>query len=116
MAAPESADATGIKKVIELELTKMNINIKKQLVGASADGTSVNFGVKSGVITQFKSDQPSLITVHCTAHRLELALKDAFSGTYFSEVAIYSIYAIMLLQKSIRLYFFWVLTKIDFLM
>ena len=89
VAVPESGDARGIKSVIENQLTNMNITIKRQLVGACADGASVNFGVKSGVLTQLKSEQPSLVAVHCTAHRLELALKDAFSGTYFNEVGIH---------------------------
>ena len=34
-----------------------------------------------------KRDLPWLVAVHCMNHRLELAAKDAFSSTYFNEVA-----------------------------
>ena len=88
----ESADAKNIKALIDQQLKAMNINLKTQLVGASADGASVNFGSETGVLTQFKSEQPSLVTIHCTTHRLELALKDAFKGTYFSEVHLIKYY------------------------
>ena len=33
-------------------------------------------GCPNGIVAILKRDQPSLITIHCLAHHLELALKD----------------------------------------
>ena len=49
------------------------------LVCTCADGASVNFGSKRGALTMMKSeDRPWLLMIHCCAHRIELAVKDAF--------------------------------------
>ena len=42
-----------------------------KLVTMGSDGASVMLGKKSGVLALLK-EQPSLIGVHCSAHRLEL--------------------------------------------
>ena len=40
-----------------------------------------------GVCTLFREDREWLMVIHCTNHRLELAMKDAFSaGATFKEV------------------------------
>lgn len=56
------------------------------LVASAADGAAVNFGEINGVLTKLKHSAPWMIKVHCIAHRLELALKDAFKDTYFTKV------------------------------
>lgn len=53
------------------------------MIGFGADGASVNFGVNNGVYKKLADDMPWLLGIHCVAHRLELAAKDAFKGTYF---------------------------------
>ena len=50
---------------------------KKKLVGFGCDGASVMVGKKGGVSAFLTQLQPSCITVHCFAHRLEPAYKDA---------------------------------------
>ena len=42
-------------------------------------------GNKSGVATLLKVDHPEVVTVHCLAHRLDLAFKDAFKTTAKSQ-------------------------------
>ena len=46
-------------------------------VGLGSDGTTVMTGVHSGVSTQLKHLQPTIISVHCVAHRLALAVLQA---------------------------------------
>ena len=66
---------------------EMGIDVKASCAGVAADGASVNFGSQSGVLTRMKqNDMDYLLTIHCVAHRLELALGDAFNGTYFKNV------------------------------
>ena len=56
-------------------------------MAVAADGAAVNFGRVGGVLSKIEASQaPWLVKIHCVAHRLELALKDAFKGTYFTEV------------------------------
>ena len=61
---------------------------KAKLVGFASDGASVMMGCKNGVATKLKSDRPKLVTVHCTAHRLELAFKDMTSQVeYYNKLS-----------------------------
>ena len=53
------------------------------IIGAGADGASVNFCCHRGMVTQLKQDMPWLVGVHCVAHRLELAIKDAVKDSFF---------------------------------
>ena len=48
---------------------------KLKLVGLSADGAAVNMGIRSGAAKRLKDMSPHLVSVHCCAHRLELAIK-----------------------------------------
>ena len=50
--------------------------VKKKLVGMSTDGASVMLGKNNGVYAKLKELQPSLVAIHCMAHRLELSYKD----------------------------------------
>ena len=38
------------------------------------------FGKKNGLVTLLKRDHPEVISIHCLAHRLELAFKDTFKS------------------------------------
>ena len=42
-----------------------------------SDGASVMTGKRNGVAAKLKQMQPSLVSVHCVAHRLALAVSEA---------------------------------------
>jgi len=48
----------------------------KNLVGLGVDGCSTMLGEKKGLATRMKETSPSLISFHCPAHRIQLAIKD----------------------------------------
>ena len=51
-----------------------------------ADSASVNSGKKNGVKTKLQTENQWLTFGWCVAHRLELALKHALTGTTFDEI------------------------------
>ena len=74
---PISPNAIGLHKAIMAALGDVGLgeeDLKKKLVGF---GASVMVGKKGGVSAFLTQLQPSCITVHCFAHHLELAYKDA---------------------------------------
>lgn len=58
----------------------------KRLIGFTSDGASVNRGDKHSVKTILRENREWLIFTWCVAHRLELALSDALSGTVFDDI------------------------------
>ena len=56
-----------------------------KLVTMGSDGASVMLGKKSGVLALLKEQQPSLIGIYCSAHRLELYYKDAMKKVPMAE-------------------------------
>ena len=77
---PVSPDATGLFQAIMEALEDVGLNteeLAKKLVGFGCDRASVMVGKKGGVSAYLTRLQPNCITVHCFAHRLELAFKDA---------------------------------------
>ena len=48
-----------------------------KLVAHGSDGAAVMLGKNSGVITLLQAQQPSMIAVHCSGHRLELAYEES---------------------------------------
>lgn len=46
-----------------------------KLVALGSDGAAVMLGKNNGVIALLQAQQPSMIAVHCSGHRLELAYK-----------------------------------------
>lgn len=93
----EAANATAVKNALISYYKNFlgmeaedDINFaSKGWIGAGADGAAVNFGVHRGMMTQLKVDLPWLVAVHCVAHRLELAIKDAFKDSYFIQQVFY---------------------------
>ena len=65
----------AIKKGIETVIPWNEFTLK--LVALGSDGASVMLGKNNGVIAHLLLEQPSMIAVHCSGHRLELAYKDA---------------------------------------
>lgn len=81
----ENAKADGVLDCINtMSMTRGNVEWKKNLIGFGADGASINFGRKEGIYTKLNDEMPWLLGVHCVAHRLELAAKDAFKNTYLT--------------------------------
>ena len=56
-----------------------------KLVGLGCDGPSNMTGHRNGLIALLQKEQPSVIVVHCFAHRLELAFKDASKSNSLHE-------------------------------
>ena len=92
--SPDSCRATGLidclKTVLleRLEVTVDNIlqGDKPVLIGGGTDGASVNVGIHSGMKTKMQEVIPWLSWAWCFSHRLELACKDAFTSSLFSEI------------------------------
>ena len=75
----ERGDAKGIIKAIKrgiCTITEWKTFISK-VVALGSDGASVMLGKNNGVIALLQSEQPSVIAMHCSGHRLELAYKDS---------------------------------------
>lgn len=70
--APRIVDA--IRKAVEM-ITDWS-EFKEKMVALGSDGASVMLGKNNGVIALLQAIQPSMIAVHCSGHRLELAFKD----------------------------------------
>ena len=67
----EKANAPGILEAVigsscnELDETKDAL--MKKMAGLGSDSAAVMTGIRSGVATLLKKDQPSLIGIHCLA-------------------------------------------------
>lgn len=66
----------GLKSLVERNLTLSSDCFLSKVVSLSCDGASVMVGCRNGVGALLKKIQPSIVVVHCMAHRLELSLKD----------------------------------------
>ena len=92
--SPDSCRATGpidcLKTVLleRLEATVDNVlqGDKPVLIGGGTDGASVNVGIHSGMKTKMQEVIPWLSWAWCFSVRLELACKDAFTSSLFSEI------------------------------
>ena len=60
--------------------------MEKKTFALNVDGASVNTGIHRGLGVKIKEDVPWLMLVHCFSHHLELAIEDAFNGTFFDEI------------------------------
>ena len=56
-----------------------------KLVALGSDGAAVMLGKNRGVISLLQAHQPSMIAVHCSGHRLELAYKDGIKKIPLAE-------------------------------
>ncbi|XP_053373826.1 zinc finger protein 862-like [Mercenaria mercenaria] len=71
-----SATADVIVSKILMELRDKGLNLDN-LVGVGTDGASVMTGRRNGVVKQLRDKCPSLVGVHCAAHRCALAASQA---------------------------------------
>lgn len=66
----------GLHNVVENNIKLEWNSFVRKLIAISCDGASVMVGCRGGVATLLRKEQPCILTLHCMAHRLELALKD----------------------------------------
>ncbi|XP_077991530.1 zinc finger protein 862-like [Glandiceps talaboti] len=71
------AITNAIDRGFQTELGMNENQWKEKLIGMASDGAAVMIGTRSGVMTRVRRDVPHLVSVHCTAHRLELCLKSS---------------------------------------
>lgn len=76
----------GIDNVFSCDGPFKMEDYETKLVGCTADGASVNFGRHNGLLTRLDEDRGWLIKIHCSNHRIELAIKDSFKQSIFLEV------------------------------
>ena|SRR5881394_58178 len=69
-------------------LRSFNISFEK-LVGFGADGCSTMLGKDNGVAVKLRMSSPSLVSFHCPAHRLQLAIVDITAKVTSSTVSTY---------------------------
>ncbi|KAJ8300626.1 hypothetical protein KUTeg_022145 [Tegillarca granosa] len=74
--SPESTTSEDIHAAIVEALRDDEIDMAK-LVGITSDGASNMFGIKKRVTALLKKSHPAIVTTHCLAHRMELAVKSA---------------------------------------
>ena len=74
----ESAEKASAENIISglSEIVSANLQLEwpsfiEKTVAISCDGASVMVGCRNGIGAILRRDQPSLITIHCMAHRLE---------------------------------------------
>ena len=78
------ADSAGLKETIEKGFLRFGFkNYFDKLVGLNLDGASINMGKMNGFGKLVRDEAPWVEIVHCFNHRLELAIKDAFTTTTF---------------------------------
>lgn len=62
---------------------------KSKMVAMGSDGANVMIGKKNGVVALLKKTHPTLINVHCIAHRLALAAGQASTSVQYHSAALY---------------------------
>ncbi|KAF0294043.1 Zinc finger MYM-type protein 1 [Amphibalanus amphitrite] len=75
----ESTTALVLSTVIKDALLRMELDLK-QLRGQCYDGAANMSGKFKGVQALIKQEEPRAVFVHCTAHRLNLAVQDCMDG------------------------------------
>ena len=97
----KNADAAEIQECIAESFQQIDLTKFSEMVGLNVDGASVNMAKFTGLGTRLKVEAPWLQVIHCFNHRLELALKDAFSQSpVFSTVDNFITKLYYLYQKS----------------
>ena len=74
------ADADGISNALNVMMTGSFGEVwKTKVVGFGTDGANVMLGSNNGTVKKIKDhlERPYILPSHCSAHRLELAYKDA---------------------------------------
>ena len=78
------SDAVGVTasivSAVETGLSIDMADFHKKFVAIATDGASVMRGQRAGVVALLKGSQPSLVGIHCFAHRLELVCRDVMKN------------------------------------
>ena len=74
-----STDAATIYNAVKEAMSDHDLDVAN-MVGLATDGASVMVGVRNGVTTRFKADNPVIVSTRCMAHRLQLASEKAANG------------------------------------
>ena len=74
----DSTTASALTGIIKDSLTRFDLRLD-DLRGQCYDGASNMTGKVNGVQAQLKAVQPKALFVHCTAHRLQLAVQEAMT-------------------------------------
>ena len=78
------ADSVGLEEFLENAFLRFGFkNYYDKLVGLNLDGASVNMGRMNGLGKLVRDEAPWVEIVHFFNHRLELAIKDAFTTAKF---------------------------------
>ena len=81
----DDGTAKKISKELVSYLSSKGISMEK-MSGFGSDGASVMTGKKGGVAALLRDDNPSLLNIHCTAHRLALCTsQESNSVQYLKE-------------------------------
>ena len=83
---PVSGTGENVYQAIESKGKEYGPQLKESCIAGGADGTAINFGSHTGVLTCIMADVPWLVRICCVAHCLQLAVKDAYKGTNFEEI------------------------------
>ena len=87
MNSLEDQNAKGIASSLLENMDSLGMeDPTKKLIGFTSDGASVNRGNKESVKMILREFSEWMVFIWCIAHRLELALKDALSGTVFDDI------------------------------
>ena len=91
---PSPADAPGLYDCLKNALAYLGVDQTSKLTDLGCDGASVNLGARAlkGLV---KEERPWIDGVWCSAHRLEMALKDALKNTFFYTIK----------ERMLRLYY-----------
>lgn len=91
LVQPANTKADGILAAINGAFAYFGFSAreyKQKMIGFGSDGASVMMGARRGVIELLKVEGQAdwILSVWCLAHRLELAVKDCFKGTFMDNV------------------------------
>ena len=62
----------AVESTLDIEMSEFS----KKLVSMGTDGAAVMMGKTNGVVAKLQESAPSMVGIHCFAHRLELACRD----------------------------------------
>ena len=69
----------GLHDLVQDVLTRSQLHISN-LRGQCYDGAANMAGAISGLQARVKAEEPRAVFIHCTAHRLNLVVRDALDG------------------------------------
>lgn len=96
----DGVDAESIYNALMTSLHEAGMDdvfLKTRLISIATDGAAALTGKNSGLVVRLKEKFPNVQSVHCMAHRLELAVKDALKqapGTNQFEIFISKLYSL----------------------